>query len=151
METIVSFLEITDQLGTGGQPTLSQFADLRSAGYEIVINLAMPDAHEALVNEGALVAQAGMIYVHLAIPWEAPTRVHVARFFDLMDLYQQDKVFVHCIKNMRVAVLVFAYRVCRLGTPISVAKQALLRIWHPHGAWLNLLANTLADFDLSYV
>lgn len=150
LEAIENFLEISDLLGTGGQPTPAQFGDLARAGYRIVINLAMPDARQALANEGAIVTQEGMIYIHLAIPWEAPTPEHMVRFFELMDLYRNDRIFVHCIKNMRVAALVFAYRVCRQGTPAAVAKQDLVRIWHPHGRWLDLLVQTLADHGVSY-
>jgi protein tyrosine phosphatase (PTP) superfamily phosphohydrolase (DUF442 family) len=150
VESITNFLEIYDWLGTGGQPDPSQIAALGAAGYDVVINLAMPDSRQALVTEGALVAQEGMVYVHLAIPWEAPTPAHVDRFFGLMDLYQDDKVFVHCIKNMRVAVLVFAYRVCRLHVPVPLAKEDMLKIWHPHGRWHDLMIATLAEFGFAY-
>jgi protein tyrosine phosphatase (PTP) superfamily phosphohydrolase (DUF442 family) len=150
LKAITNFLEISDRLGTGGQPTSSQIPALATAGYQIVINLAMPDSRQALADEDALVTQEAMIYVHLPIPWEAPTPTHVSRFFDLMDLYAEDKVFVHCIKNMRVSAMVFVYRVCRLDMPVSVAETDMLRVWRPHGLWRHLIVSTLADCGVAY-
>ena len=42
LSEIYSFLAVGDKLGTAGQPTEEQFRLIREAGFEAVINLALP-------------------------------------------------------------------------------------------------------------
>lgn len=141
---IDNYLEISAQIGSGGQPLPGDFAALAQAGYEVVINLAMPGTPEAVPEEDWLVTQTGMLYVHLPVVWEAPDPSQVQRFCDLMDLYRDQKVFVHCIKNMRVAAFLFVYRVCRQHVDRTEAEADLHRIWRPHGVWKRLVETALA-------
>ncbi len=150
LETIINYVEISDHLGTGGQPTAAHFGVLRDAGYQVVINLAMPDSRQALIDEGALVTSTGMLYVHLPISWKAPRLEDAQCLFGLLDHFRNERVFVHCIKNMRVSALVFAYRVCRLAVPIRVAESDMLRVWRPSGVWRKLLDRLLSDAGLKY-
>jgi protein tyrosine phosphatase (PTP) superfamily phosphohydrolase (DUF442 family) len=140
-----TYVEISDRLGTGGQPKHVAFAALAAAGYQVVINLAMPHSEEAVPNEDWLVTEQGMSYVHLPVPWEKPTRAHLVQFFALMDAFQLERVFVHCIMNMRVAVFVYLYRVCRLMEDPDVARAAMLSIWQPYDAWQSLIETALND------
>jgi protein tyrosine phosphatase (PTP) superfamily phosphohydrolase (DUF442 family) len=142
---IQNFLEIPPDLGTGGQPTESQIMALGAAGYTMVINLAMPQSEEALVNEDFLVTAQGITYVHLPVPWEAPTQDHVLRFFDLMACNRDGKTFVHCMRNMRVAAFVFLYRTCRRGVPVDEARKDLLKVWRPHGVWRRLIVEMAGE------
>lgn len=142
---IVNFLQISERWGTGGQPTPGQIKHLGPAGYRVVVNLAMPESPEALTGEDALVTSQGLTYIHLPVPWEAPTVAHLKQFFGLMDLYHEDKVFVHCIRNMRVAVFMFLYRVCHLNGAMEEARSDMLRIWHPHGAWQRLIQTMIGE------
>ena len=41
MEDIANFFQITDNIGTGGQPNISQINEIAKANYSVVINLAM--------------------------------------------------------------------------------------------------------------
>jgi protein tyrosine phosphatase (PTP) superfamily phosphohydrolase (DUF442 family) len=145
IEGIENYLEVSNRVGTGGQPEADQFADIAAAGYQVVVNLALPNSREAVANEDWLVTEHGMTYVHLPVSWERPTQADVARFFALMDAFRDQRVFVHCIKNMRVAVFVYLYRVCREGVAQETAEATMLRIWRPHGTWRRLLAATLAE------
>jgi hypothetical protein len=45
---IYSYLAIGEKLGTAGQPTPDQFWKVREAGFEVVINLALPASDNAL-------------------------------------------------------------------------------------------------------
>jgi protein tyrosine phosphatase (PTP) superfamily phosphohydrolase (DUF442 family) len=139
MSRILNYLLISDRLGTAGQPTADQFADIRAAGYKVVINLAMPDSTGALPDEETLVTALGMDYVHIPVVWEGPTLQDLARFFEVMEQYRDRKVFVHCAMNMRVSAFVFLYRVLHQGVPIEEARQALNQIWEPDGIWQALI------------
>ncbi len=146
LEEITNFLRISDGLGTAGQPTPEQFAAIKAAGYELVVNLAMPTSTNALADEAELVAQQGMDYVHIPVVWEAPTLDDLARFFAVMDENRRRRIFVHCALNMRVSVFVLLYRVIRQGVPLASAQETLHRIWQPEGVWLEFAESALAHY-----
>jgi protein tyrosine phosphatase (PTP) superfamily phosphohydrolase (DUF442 family) len=141
---ILNYLPIGPELGTAGQPGREQFALLRAAGYELVVNLAMPASAGALPDEAELVAAQGMDYVHIPVVWEAPTLADLRRFFEVLDGARRRKVFVHCALNMRVSVFVCLYRVLRLGVPLDAARATVHRIWQPEGVWAAFVDDVLA-------
>jgi protein tyrosine phosphatase (PTP) superfamily phosphohydrolase (DUF442 family) len=148
IEDVINYLSISDSIGTAGQPTASQFAAIKAAGYDIVVNLAMPDSSNALSNEQRLVAEQGMLYVHIPVVWEHPTAQDLEQFFDLMARCRGRRVFVHCALNMRVSVFVFLYRVVWLGIAPEVAYRDVLRIWQPNPVWQRFLDESLAEYGL---
>jgi protein tyrosine phosphatase (PTP) superfamily phosphohydrolase (DUF442 family) len=141
--TPTSYLAISPTLGTAGQPTPEQLAAIRAAGYEVVVNLAVPDSPNALPNEEELVTAQGMAYVHIPVVWEAPTAEDLDRFFTVMDRNRGRRVFVHCALNMRVSCFVFLYRVLRLGVPADAAWQDVLAIWEPNPVWQQFVDDAL--------
>jgi protein tyrosine phosphatase (PTP) superfamily phosphohydrolase (DUF442 family) len=145
LEEITNFLRISDAIGTAGQPTAAQFAAIKAAGYEVVMNLAMPDSTNALPNEGELVAEQAMDYVHIPVVWERPTIRDLEQFFEAMDRYRGKRVFVHCALNMRVSVFVCLYRVLRENTPFEVASEAIHKIWEPDAVWESFLHQAVRE------
>ena len=141
--TPTSYLAISPTLGTAGQPTPEQFATIRAAGYEVVVNLAVPESPNALPNEEELVTAQGMAYVHIPVVWEAPTAEDLDRFFAVMDRNRGRRVFVHCALNMRVSCFVLLYRVLRLGVPAEAAWQDVLAIWEPNPVWQQFVDDAL--------
>lgn len=146
---VVNYLEISELLGTGGQPTAEQFSDIKGAEYEVVVNLAMPDSTNALPNEAELVSQQGMEYVQIPVVWEVPKDEDLDRFFQTMAQNRARKVFVHCVVNWRVSCFVYLYRVIELGVAIKVARQSLLRIWNPDPVWRSFVERSLARYEVS--
>ena len=145
IEGILNYLPISETIGTAGQPSEAQFAAIGAAGYEAVVNLAMPDSSNALPNEGELVAGQGMDYVHIPVVWDAPTMADLARFFAVMEGYRNKKVFVHCAVNMRVSVFVLLYRVLRLGVPLEEARKDMLKIWELNEVWQRFMEDALTE------
>jgi protein tyrosine phosphatase (PTP) superfamily phosphohydrolase (DUF442 family) len=145
LEEIMSFLRISDAIGTAGQPTAAQFAAIKAAGYEVVVNLAMPDSTNALPNEGELVAKREMDYVHIPVVWERPTIRDLEQFFEVMARYRGKRIFVHCALNMRVSVFVCLYRVLQENTPFEVASEAIYEIWKPDAVWESFLRQALRE------
>jgi protein tyrosine phosphatase (PTP) superfamily phosphohydrolase (DUF442 family) len=143
MEGVLNYIPISDALGTAGQPAAEQFAAIRAAGYEVVINLALPDSTNALPDEAERVGAQGMAYVHIPVVWESPTAEDLQRFFAVLDQNRGRKVFVHCALNMRVSCFVFLYRVLRLGVPAEVAWPDVLRIWQPNEVWQRFVDHML--------
>ena len=74
LNDIFNYVQLTDRVGTSGQPTPEQFQAIADAGYKAVINLAMPDSDNALPNEGNLVSAQGMDYILSLIHISEPTR-----------------------------------------------------------------------------
>ena len=128
---ILNFIPLSAKLGTAGQPTAEQFADIKAAGYGVVINLAPADNARALANEAEVVAAQGLEYIHIPVAWDAPGEDDLQRFFDSMDAHAGENVFVHCAMNLRVSVFVYLYRVLRRGEARAEPEQALNRAWAP--------------------
>ena len=149
LEDIVNYLPISDTVGTAGQPVAEQFAAIKLAGYEVVVNLAMPNSSNAVPNEDAIVAGLGMHYVHIPVVWEHPTPQDLAQFFDVMARCRGRKVFVHCALNMRVSVFMLLYRVIWQGVPLEAARKDMIQIWEPNPVWQRFMEQSLVEYGPS--
>ncbi len=83
LEDIRNFQVVTDRLASAGQIGYEQIPLLSEAGYEVVVNLAVAD-QERNGQEGFLVAQSGLTYVHIPVDWQQPQLSDVEIFFDVM-------------------------------------------------------------------
>ncbi|WP_299487217.1 protein tyrosine phosphatase family protein [Acaryochloris sp. IP29b_bin.137] len=146
LQHIQSFLALSDQIGTAGQPTVTQFEDIRAAGFQTVVNLALVDSTDAIPEESAIVSDLGMEYVHIPVDWEVPTLADLNRFFEVMDQRSNAQVFVHCAKNMRVSAFMYLYRVLRQRMPPEEAQEALLQIWQPIPHWQAFMDQAITAF-----
>src|SRR6266480_4169985 len=108
---IYSFRAVGERFGTAGQPTEGQFRMVREAGFEAVINLALPTSDNAVANEGSVVTGLGMAYVHIPVDFKSPTSQDFRAFCRVMEAFNERPVFVHCAANKRVSAFVFLYRV----------------------------------------
>ena len=66
------------------------------------------------------------------------------QFFDLMDLLEGQKVFVHCARNMRVSAFVYLYRVLRQGQSPAACRSDLEKIWQPDEVWAYFIQESLS-------
>lgn len=143
VDLILNFREVSDLIGTAGQPTAEQLADIKAAGYDVVINLAMPDSTNAIPNEAELVAAQGMEYVHIPVVWEEPREQDLQRFLEAMRRYQGHRVFVHCAMNWRVSAFIFLRQVIEQQVGRDTARQALGEVWQPNATWEAFIARVL--------
>ena len=135
LSEILNFLQISDKIATAGQPTVKQFRAIADAGYETVINLALPTSDGAIANEAQLVQSLGMEYIAIPVNWEWPTMTDLEEFLRVMEQRQRQKIFVHCAKNMRVSVFVYLYRCLHLNCEHEQALADLYKIWQPNETW----------------
>ena len=140
LTSIRNFVAIDERIGTAGQPTREQFALIAEAGYSCVINLAMPDHRESIHDEGTLVTALGMSYIHLPVPFDAPTPEQVRRFCDIMDALAGEKVFIHCIMNYRVSAFLYLYFKYWRGYGEAEARSPMFEQWQPDPVWQALMA-----------
>ena len=71
---------------------------LAAIGVGHVVNLALDDHPEALGDEAAKLAAAGIAYTHIPVPFDAPDEGHFAAFQASLDSADAP-VHVHCILN----------------------------------------------------
>ena len=143
LKDLIHYYPISPLILTAGQPTREDFPALRAAGYEVVINLALPSSPGALADEAALVTAQGMMYVPIPVVWEAPTQDDLARFFAAMDAARERKVLVHCALNYRASAFVTLYRVLRLCDDRDEALRDLHAVWQPDETWSAFIASAL--------
>jgi protein tyrosine phosphatase (PTP) superfamily phosphohydrolase (DUF442 family) len=138
IENIVNFLQISDRLATAGQPTIKQYPAISAAGYQVVINLALTDLPNALVDEESLARNLGLEYIQIPVVWDNPTLADFQEFRIAMDTHSESKIFVHCAANKRVSAFVYLYRVFQ-GVDKLIAQQDLAKIWTPNEIWQALI------------
>jgi protein tyrosine phosphatase (PTP) superfamily phosphohydrolase (DUF442 family) len=146
LSAIDNFHAIGERLGTAGQPTESQFRAVREAGFEVVVNLALPTSDNALAHEGSIVTGLGMSYVHLPVDFTAPTSMDFRTFCGVMEAFDDRRVFVHCAANKRVSAFVFLYRVLQERVGQAEAGQDLRAIWEPDEVWSRFIQNQLSEW-----
>ena len=147
MQEITNFYQIADNIGTGGQPTTGQFAVIANADYSVVINLAMHDSDNAVPEEGNIVTSLGMTYIHIPVPFDAPSANHLKIFFDIMDSFDNEKIFVHCAVNARVSAFMYQYLTLKKGVPSEQATSPLLNQWLPtmNSTWKSIMKLQLEE------
>jgi protein tyrosine phosphatase (PTP) superfamily phosphohydrolase (DUF442 family) len=134
VEHIVNFLQISDRLATAGQPTIEQYPAIAAAGYQVIINLALTDSPNALVDERSIAHNLGLEYIQIPVVWDNPTLTDFQEFRSAMDTHSESKIFVHCAANKRVSAFVYLYRVFQ-GVDKLIAQQDLAKIWTPNEIW----------------
>ena len=96
LKDLFNYYPLPEGLGSSGQPSPTQFAAIRAAGFDVVLNLAMPTSENALAEEGRLVSETGMTYVHIPVPWDAPNSEHLKKFFAVLDAMRRLDQRVWC-------------------------------------------------------
>lgn len=145
LDAIRNFLQLDERLATSGMPAPEDFSAIGRAGYDAVINLALPTSDNALANEGELVTRAGMTYIHIPVNFESPQPDDFNRFAAIMDTLRDDRVYVHCAANMRVSAFLFLYRTLLGAKPRAEAERDLKRIWNPDGVWREFINARLTE------
>jgi protein tyrosine phosphatase (PTP) superfamily phosphohydrolase (DUF442 family) len=138
---ILNYHQLSPLLATSGQPTQAQFQKIAAAGYQVVINLALTTSSNAIEYEDTVVLANGMQYVHLPISWEQPHVRDFVLFARVLSQLAQQKVWIHCAKNMRVSCFMYLYQKHVLKYAESEACYPMSVIWQPEGAWMQLIAD----------
>ena len=136
---IYNFRRLSPTLTTSGQPDQAQFAALRNAGVEAVINLALVDSPRALADEPGTLATLGLRYIHIPVEFAAPAESDFYAFAAAMDALGDTPTHVHCAANYRVSAFLYRYRTERLGWSDKAARPDLDAVWKPDAAWQKFL------------
>jgi protein tyrosine phosphatase (PTP) superfamily phosphohydrolase (DUF442 family) len=135
IEEITNYIRVSERVASSGQPFEYQFKEIAQAGYQVVINLAMPNSDNAIPEEGYFVTVRKMAYVHIPVPYDAPKREHLEMFFGVMNGFSDRKVWVHCVVNKRVSAFLYQYERLVNGKSQSEALKVMLPAWEPNQVW----------------
>ncbi|WP_410211391.1 protein tyrosine phosphatase family protein [Aquirhabdus sp.] len=139
LSRILVYRSIHDNLATSGQPQLDEFDLIAKAGFEIVINLALTDASNAITNEDRRVLECGMDYLNLPLLFDHPSLSQALYLLNFLHASQDKKIWLHCALNMRVSSLVYLYRTHHLAMPELDALALLHDVWTPNNVWQQLI------------
>ena len=145
---IVNFVELSKQISTSGQPAAADFQTIAAQHFTTIINLALPTSDRALPDEGAIVTGLGMNYVHIPVKWEAPKVEQFRRFAGIVRQLEDERVWVHCVMNMRVSCFMYLYRRHELGWPEAEARRHMTPIWDPgkYPAWAEFVDHIASGY-----
>jgi protein tyrosine phosphatase (PTP) superfamily phosphohydrolase (DUF442 family) len=139
-----NFVTWREGLASSAQPDAEWLARVKERGYDIVINLAPPQSHGSIANEGGIVGSKGVMYLNIPVEFGAPTAENFRVFSEAMKASRGRNVFVHCQVNMRGSAFVFLYRVIYEDAPVSQAIAQLTGVWKPDRVWMKFIHDTLA-------
>jgi protein tyrosine phosphatase (PTP) superfamily phosphohydrolase (DUF442 family) len=147
---ILNFVQLTPRIGTSGQPTGDQLKDIADAGYQAVINLALPTSDNALADESAQVTRLRLAYFQIPVLFDAPRVDELRTFVGLMRVLEDRPVWVHCAMNLRVSAFLYHYLRHDLGLPEEQARSPVLARWEPRmdDVWRAFLALTPEQLGL---
>jgi len=145
IEDILNYRYISDKLATSGQPTATELKLISQAGYKTILNLAPPNASNALPSEQAIATSLGMNYINIPVVWDNPTMADFNQFCDVMENRKDQPIFVHCAMNMRVSAFMYLYRYLKLGVLVSEARATMTTVWEPNATWQNFIETAIAS------
>ena len=148
LEDIYNYLHLSDSIATAGQPTAEQFPRIEASGYQVVINLALPESANALPHERAIAENLGMQYIHIPVVWEHPTLENFQDFVNAMQANADKPVFVHCAANMRVSAFMYLYNRIYKQVSEEQAQQDLAQIWTPNDTWQQFIQKAIAKHQV---
>ncbi len=151
LREITNYVQLTDDIGTSGQPTREQFSFIAAAGYEAVVNLALPTSDHAIADEGSVVTGLGMRYVHIPVVFESPTTDDLRTFIAVMKALEGRKIWVHCVVNARVSAFLYHYLRYVRGLDEAASRSVVLDRWEPNmdAAWRAFLALGREDIGIA--
>ncbi len=143
-------VEISPRLVTSGQPPADALARLGAQGFEGVIYLAPPTVHDAVKDEGLIVARQGLVFVNIPIAFDNPTEKDFDAFAGALRGLAGRKVLVHCQVNMRASTMVFLYRTIVGKEDPQAAYESVIRVWVPEGPWKRLIQDQLRKHKIDF-
>jgi len=147
LEDIINFYRIDENIATSGQPKAKQFKEICAEAFEVVFNLALNDSPNAIEDEGKIINELNMEYVHVPVDFNSPTLEDLELFFKHMEIYKNKKIFIHCVMNWRVSAFMFLYHTISIQIPIADARRHMDAVWQPDPVWQNFIRHALDTYS----
>jgi protein tyrosine phosphatase (PTP) superfamily phosphohydrolase (DUF442 family) len=138
-----NFVQWRKGLASSAQPTRDWLRTAKEKGYDVVVNLAPPQVHGSLPDEGGIVGATGVTYVSIPVDFQHPAAEDFRFFSEVLKANASRNVLVHCQVNLRGSSFTFLYRVLQENADIGEAREKLLGVWTPEGVWKRFIEDTL--------
>ena len=140
LSEIPAFSLVHERLFSSAQPSVEQLQQIKEYGCSTIINLATSKSENYLPTQDQICLDLGLNYIHIPIDWEMPSSEQCLFVLDLIHhLIQNEIVWVHCAKNMRVSSLMYLYRQFYMDIDLPTAQEILHGIWEPNETWTGLI------------
>jgi uncharacterized protein (TIGR01244 family) len=140
-------IKMNDQITVGGQPTSTELQQLAEQGFKTIINLRTSNEENQPLKpdeEGRVVEQLGMQYLHIPVSRENMDEAQVSQFRDQLARLPSPQ-FVHCGTGRRAGALTMMQMAIEQGMTggqaLEKAEQMGFECDHPQ----------LKDFVNSYI
>ena len=130
-------------LTSSAQPSAEWLGQVKENKYDLVVNLAPPQSHGSLMNEGGIVGSKGVPYVNIPVNFSNPTAEDFRLFTEVLKANRERNVFVHCQVNMRGTAFTFLYRVIHEGADGRETLAKLQSVWNPDPVWKRFIEETM--------
>jgi uncharacterized protein (TIGR01244 family) len=127
LSSIRSFMRVSPDFCTGGQPRPEHFAQLKSEGVRAVLNLRTPGEHRAAEEQEA-VEKAGLKYFNIPVEYRNPLPEQVDQFLKITDDPANRPMFIHCTAAIRVGAFWMIRRVLRDGFTQEAALEEARKV-----------------------
>lgn len=148
MEKILNYIKIDENITTSGQPTVEEFEKIKDAGFEVVINLALHNASNAIENEDKTVTDLQMAYFHIPVDFEEPKIEQASLFLNTLKALHGRKVWVHCALNYRATAFMYLFHKHILNTPFDNINLKVFDEWTPSEQWQELMKSSFEELNL---
>lgn len=138
--------QVFDWLWSSGQLSERDIQSLPSLGIDLVVNLALPTASNALPGEAELVTGHGMAYAHIPVIWEQPRPEQFTQFVGVLNAFAGRNAWVHCALNMRVSAFIYLYRRLVLVETEEKADFPMRAVWSPNETWQIFISQVCATY-----
>lgn len=145
MEQILNYIKVNNKISTSGQPSAEEFNQIKEQGFEVVINLALHNASNAIQEEDKVVTNLGMSYFHIPVNFENPRREEALLFLKTMQALSDNKIWVHCAMNYRVTAFMYTYHKHILNTPFEDINLSIFEQWSPSLSWQNIMKEDFTE------
>jgi len=110
-------IEIDNRVAVGGQPTSAELQELAHQGFKTVVNLRTANEENQPLKpeeEGKLVEQLGMKYLHIPVSREDMNQAQVAEFRDQIEHLPAPR-YVHCATGRRAGAFAMMHMAVERG------------------------------------
>ncbi len=125
--SIKNFLQVDEQICTGGQPTMAELEKLKREGVRAIINLRRPSEYNA-EEEAAKARELGLRYINIPVDSSDVKDAQVEEFLKATDDLANRPAFIHCNSANRVGAFWMIRRVLRDRWSVEKAEDEAKKI-----------------------
>lgn len=143
-ELVDHYTRITDTLAISGQPSVSQIADLRDAGVQMIVHLKIKGLDSVIPDEQKAVEETGLLYEVIPVSFNDPTQEAYQALADVLQEYQTLNILLHCHAGYCTSGMLIPYLVNHHNQLLEDATaQVIINQFNPQ--WDQFIEQAIAS------